>query len=37
MRIEKTHARISIGTWEEMHTAMDVFRKVLAVPSSTSA
>jgi histidinol-phosphate aminotransferase len=33
--LEKTHARISIGTWEEMHTAMDVFRKVLgATPTS---
>jgi histidinol-phosphate aminotransferase len=33
--LEKTHARISIGTWEEMHTAMEVFRKVLgATPTA---
>ena len=35
--LEKTHARISIGTWEEMHTAMDVFRKVLGTMSSSAA
>ncbi len=35
--LEKTHARISIGTWEEMHTAMDVFRKVLATSSTSAA
>ncbi len=35
--LEKTHARISIGTWEEMQTAVDVFRKVLAALSSSAA
>jgi histidinol-phosphate aminotransferase len=35
--LEKTHARISIGTWEEMQTAMDVFRKVLSAPSTSVA
>ena len=35
--LEKTHARISIGTWEEMHTAVDVFRKVLGATSSIAA
>ena len=35
--LEKTHARISLGTWEEMHTAMDVFRRVLgATPTSVA-
>lgn len=27
---EATHSRISLGTWEEMQTAMQVFREVLA-------
>jgi histidinol-phosphate aminotransferase len=35
--LEKTHARISLGTWEEMQTAMDVFRKVLATTSTSAA
>jgi histidinol-phosphate aminotransferase len=35
--LEKTHARISIGTWEEMHTAVGVFRKVLAATSTSVA
>jgi histidinol-phosphate aminotransferase len=35
--LEKTHARISIGTWEEMHTAMDVFRRVLGAPATSVA
>lgn len=35
--LEKTHARISIGTWEEMHTAMDVFRKVLGATPTSAA
>jgi histidinol-phosphate aminotransferase len=35
--LEKTHARISIGTWEEMHTAVDVFRRVLGATSSIAA
>jgi histidinol-phosphate aminotransferase len=35
--LEKTHVRISIGTWEEMHTAMDVFRRVLGTTSSAVA
>jgi histidinol-phosphate aminotransferase len=30
--MEKTHARISIGTWDEMHRAMEVFKRVLAMP-----
>ena len=35
--LEKTHARISIGTWEEMHTAVDVFRRVLgSTPTSVA-
>lgn len=33
---EKTHARISIGTMEEMRKAVDVFRSVLK-PSTTAA
>ena len=35
--LEKTHARISLGTWEEMHTAMDVFRRVLGAASTAAA
>ena len=35
--LEKTHVRISIGTWEEMHTAVDVFRRVLGTPSTAAA
>jgi histidinol-phosphate aminotransferase len=31
--LEKTHARISIGTWDEMHRAMEVFKRVLAAPA----
>jgi histidinol-phosphate aminotransferase len=34
---EKTHARISIGTMEEMRKATEVFRSVLGSPASTSA
>jgi histidinol-phosphate aminotransferase len=34
---EKSHARISIGTLEEMQTATDVFRAVLRSATSTSA
>ncbi len=33
---EKTHARISIGTMEEMQKAVDVFRKVLSAPTTTA-
>jgi histidinol-phosphate aminotransferase len=33
---EKTHARISMGTMEEMRKAVDVFRSVLK-PSTTAA
>ena len=33
---EKTHARITLGTMDEMRQAVDVFRKVLtAKPAST--
>jgi histidinol-phosphate aminotransferase len=35
--LEKTHARISIGTWEEMQTAVGVFRQVLGTPSTSVA
>src|SRR5436190_20571583 len=34
---EKTHARISIGTMEEMQKATEVFRNVLRSPSTTTA
>ena len=34
---EKTHARISIGTMEEMQKATEVFRNVLRAPSTTTA
>jgi histidinol-phosphate aminotransferase len=34
---EKTHARISIGTMEEMQKATDVFRSVLRAATSTAA
>ena len=34
---EKSHARISIGTMEEMQKAIEVFRSVLRSPASTSA
>jgi histidinol-phosphate aminotransferase len=35
--LEKTHARISLGTWEEMHTAVEVFRRVLGSPATAAA
>jgi histidinol-phosphate aminotransferase len=35
--LDKTHARITIGTWDEMHKAMEVFKRVLQEPTSTSA
>ena len=35
--MEKTHARITIGTMDEMKKAMEVFREVLAVRSSAAA
>jgi len=35
--LEKTHARITIGTMDEMKKAVDVFREVLSVRSSTAA
>jgi histidinol-phosphate aminotransferase len=35
--MEKTHARITIGTTDEMHKAMDVFRSVLSVRATTAA
>jgi histidinol-phosphate aminotransferase len=34
--MEQTHARISIGTWDEMHRAMEVFKRVLATPAPTA-
>jgi histidinol-phosphate aminotransferase len=33
--LEKTHARISIGTWDEMQTAVGVFRRVLGAPTTS--
>ena len=35
--MEKTHARITIGTMDEMKKAMEVFREVLAVRTSAAA
>src|SRR5204862_5264181 len=34
---EKTHARISLGTIDEMQKATEVFRNVLRSPSTTTA
>ena len=34
---EKSHCRISIGTMEEMKTAVEVFGKVLAMPAKAAA
>jgi histidinol-phosphate aminotransferase len=34
--LEKTHARISLGTMEEMRRATEVFRKVLGTPATDS-
>jgi histidinol-phosphate aminotransferase len=34
---EKTHCRISIGTMAEMQKAVDVFKKVLGSPTTTSS
>ena len=34
--MEKTHARISIGTWEEMHRAMEIFKRVLEATSGAA-
>jgi histidinol-phosphate/aromatic aminotransferase/cobyric acid decarboxylase-like protein len=34
---EKTHARISVGTMDEMQKATDVFRNVLRSATSTAA
>jgi histidinol-phosphate aminotransferase len=34
---EKTHCRISIGTMAEMQRAVDVFRKILANPTTTAS
>jgi histidinol-phosphate aminotransferase len=31
--MEKTHCRISIGTWDEMQRAVQVFRSVLSTPA----
>lgn len=33
---QNTHCRISIGTMEEMQRAVDVFKRVLAAPTTTS-
>lgn len=35
--MEKTHARITIGTMEEMKKAMEVFREVLSVRATSAA
>ena len=35
--MEKTHARITIGTMDEMRKAMDVFRSVLSVRTTAAA
>jgi len=35
--LDKSYARITIGTWDEMHKAMEVFKRVLSEPSGTSA
>ena len=35
--MEKTHSRITLGTMDEMRTAVDVFRRALGVKSNTSA
>ena len=35
--MEKTNCRISIGTWEEMHKAVEVFKHALAAPMSAAA
>ena len=35
--MEKTHARITIGTMDEMRKAMDVFRSVLSVNTTAAA
>jgi histidinol-phosphate aminotransferase len=34
---EKTHARITLGTMDEMRQAVDVFRKVLTAKSATTS
>ena len=31
--MEKTHCRITIGTWDEMHRAMEIFKRVLSAPA----
>jgi histidinol-phosphate/aromatic aminotransferase/cobyric acid decarboxylase-like protein len=35
--LEKTHARISIGTMDEMKRAVEVFAEVLGTSTSTSS
>jgi len=35
--MEKTHARITIGTMDEMRRAVDVFREVLSARANTAA
>src|SRR5262249_19655831 len=35
--MEKTHARITVGTMDEMKKAMDVFKEVLSARSTTAA
>jgi histidinol-phosphate aminotransferase len=35
--MEKTHARITIGTMDEMRQAVDVFRSVLKAPTTTAS
>jgi histidinol-phosphate/aromatic aminotransferase/cobyric acid decarboxylase-like protein len=34
---EKTHARISVGTMEEMQKAVQVFERALAQPAKAAA
>jgi histidinol-phosphate aminotransferase len=34
---EKTHCRISIGTMDEMQRAVEVFKRVLGAPTTTSS
>ena len=35
--MEKTHARITIGTMDEMRQAVEVFRSVLKAPTTTTS
>jgi hypothetical protein len=35
--MEKTHARITVGTMDEMKRAVEVFREVLSARANTAA